>query len=93
MPVEKSPTFSIGKIADFPVGETKSFPLHAMVVESLAEGLRARSLENDGCCYAVKTNQIGELLVSRDELWPENMIYSILKNEAVCLTKPLEENS
>ncbi|HEY8270611.1 MAG TPA: hypothetical protein VIG33_06950 [Pseudobdellovibrionaceae bacterium] len=75
----------VGRISDFPIGKSKSLTALQVEIESLPEGLRARSLENERCFYSIKMNQIGELIVNRRELWPENQAFSILTNEQTSL--------
>lgn len=81
----------IGKIADFPVGREKPFDSGLLIVESLPEGLRARSTGNDFLYFEIKAGPIGELMVNRAEIWPANRVFSIMTAGPASLETHLEE--
>lgn len=76
-----NPEVVIGRLVDFPVGTKKVLTPFQMVIESLPEGLRAQSVENDHKFYSIKSNQVGELVVNRMDIWPASQVFSILTNE------------
>lgn len=87
----ENPEVIIGKIRDFPVGEEKVLDKFKIVVESLPEGLRARSAEDKNIYFSIKTNQVGELVVNRAEDWSPAHAFSILTNELIFLDTSLED--
>lgn len=87
----ENPEVIIGKISDFPVGKEKVLEKFKIVVESLPEGLKARSTEDNNNFYSIKTNQVGELVVNRAEDWSPSHAFSILTNELIFLDTSLED--
>ena len=90
--IEK-PEVVIGKVYDFPIGKKKLFQDLDIEIESFAEGLRARAIDTTQevnkqifyaikqIFYAIKSNHLGELIVNRSEVWPAELVFSILKFE------------
>lgn len=87
----QNPEVIIGKISDFPVGENKILDKFKILVESLPEGLRVRSTEDQNNFFSIKTNKIGELVVNRAEPWPISQAFSILTNDSIFLDTSLED--
>lgn len=85
--------FKIGKIADFPVGSEKLLGSATLLVQSLSEGLRARSNPEGQIYYALFANQTGELSVNRNITWPADMVFSIMTGEPTRLCTKLEERT
>lgn len=82
--------FLIGRIADFPVGQVKCLPQLDMTIESLPEGLRARSASGRPF-YSIETKQAGELIVNRAKIWPSSQVFSVLTSEPAYLETPSGE--
>lgn len=83
----------IGKISDFPVGIEMPVGSNSLLVESLAEGLRIRSISEAHIYYAIFANAYGELSVNCTVTWPADMVYSILTGEPTRLCTILEERT
>jgi hypothetical protein len=71
----------IGRFADFPPGRTRILAAEGLAVESLPEGLRARSIDADGW-FAVGADGTGALHVDCGLEWPADQVYSIMTGEA-----------
>lgn len=84
--------FKIGRLADLPAGETRRFRAGAFLVESLPEGIRARSGERGGPCYEITSNPIGELSVDLSRIWNEDTVFSIMIGGPTRLDPSMEEN-
>ena len=91
-PIE-NPEVVVGRVVDFPVGAKRVLMPCQVLVESLPEGLRAQSLENDRKFYSIKSNQIGELVVNRRDIWPASQVFSILTNEPTYFDTSTEDRS
>jgi hypothetical protein len=87
----ENPEIIIGKIFDFPLGEKKILCQAKMIIESLPEGLRAQSTEEENKFYPIKTNHVGELVVNRAETWTKAQVFSVLTNETIYLDTSLED--
>jgi hypothetical protein len=72
----------IGRVADFPPGGTRILAADGLAVESLPEGLRARSIHAGGGWFAVGADGTGALHVDRGLEWPEDRVFSIMTGEA-----------
>lgn len=70
--------FRIGRWADFPIGETRKVGPRAVLIESLSQGLRARSGNPGGPCYAIASNAAGELSVDMSVTWNQDKVFSIM---------------
>jgi hypothetical protein len=84
--------FKIGRLADFPTGEIRRFEPGSIFVESLPEGLRARSGERGGPCYEITANPTGELSVNLARTWNEDTVFSIMIGGPARLDSYMEEN-
>lgn len=91
--IVENPEVVIGRIVDFPIGEKKFLTSIKAIVESLPEGLRAQSTENDNLFYSIEINQIGELVINHAKIWPAGQVFSILTNEPTCLDTSWEDRS
>lgn len=89
----EQPRVTVGRITDFPIGEKKEILQSQMIIESLAEGFRARSIRDHNIYYSIESNQYGQLIVNCDILWSEDQVFSIFSNGPTCLEKPCEEQS
>lgn len=87
----ENPEIIIGKIFDYPLGEKRILTQAKMIIESLPEGLRAQSLEEENKFYPIKTNHVGELVVNRAETWTKAQVFSVLTNESIYLDTSLED--
>lgn len=83
----------IGGIAGYPVGEIRPMPEEGILIESLAEGLRARSLERGGPHFAIASAPYGGLVVDRARIWPESTVYSVLTDGPADISTPWEEET
>jgi hypothetical protein len=83
----------VGRIFDFPIGKKKLLISFELEIESFPEGIRAQSTEKERRYYSIKTNQIGELVVNRREIWSASQVFSLLTNEPVSLDLSLEDRS
>ena len=84
--------FRIGRWPDFPIGETRKAGPRAILIESLSEGLRARSGNPGGPCYAIASNAVGELSVDMSVTWKQDRVFSIMLGGPVRLETYPEEN-
>ena len=89
--VERKPIVRIGKIADFPIGHETHSDSGRLVIQSLPEGLRARSAENGMLYYGIEAGPAGDLLINRAEIWPANRVFSIMTGGPASLETHLEE--
>lgn len=71
----------IGRVADYPLGAVHPLPSRPVVIESLPEGLRARSTKDPHRCYALGMEAGGAIMLSLEEPWPPNRVLSILTCE------------
>ncbi len=85
--------FKIGRLSDFPVGTERPVGSDSLLVESLPEGLRIRSISESPIYYAIAANQAGELSVNRNITWPADMVFSIMTGEPTRLCTKLEERT
>lgn len=85
--------YKIGRLADLPAGETRRFASGSILVESLPEGLRARSGERGGPCYEITANPIGELSVDLSRTWNEDTVFSIMIGGPTRLEPSMEGNN
>src|SRR5690606_15254252 len=83
----------IGGIAGYPVGETRTIPEEGIQIESLAEGLRARSPERGGPHFAIASAPFGGLVVDRGRIWPASTVYSVLTDGPADISTPWEEET
>ena len=83
----------IGRIGDFPLGEKRLFSDFQVYIESMPEGMRAKSSQIDGQYFSIRMNQFGELIVNRSENWTEEDIFSVITNEPVKLSKLKSEGA
>jgi hypothetical protein len=91
--MQKNPLLKIGKVRDFPLGKEKPTQDGSLIIESLPEGLRARSSIEKNQYFAINANQYAELIVNRQEVWPANRVYSIMTGEAQDLNTSWEEET
>lgn len=82
----------IGRIADFPVGETRRLSEAGLEVESLPEGLRARSLAQPAAYHRITAGPTGELIACLGEAWPGDWVYSAMINGPTGLETGTEED-
>lgn len=85
--------FKIGRLADFPTGETRRLESGSILIESLPEGLRARSSECDGTCYEITADPIGGLSVNMARIWNEDTVFSIMIGGPARMDSSMEENN
>lgn len=91
--IVENPEVVIGRIVDFPIGEKKLLTSMKAIVESLPEGLRVQSTENDNLFYSIEINKIGELVINPSKIWPAGQVFSILTNEPNRLDTSWEDRS
>ena len=75
------------------MGEEKLSGSGTLWIESLAEGLRARSVGPENRYYAIQSGPNGGLTVNRLESWPMEKVYSIMTGEPVSLNVKVEEST
>jgi hypothetical protein len=80
----------IGGLADLPAGESRSFGAGAVLLESLDQGLRART--TDGACRAILADAYGRLSVDLGIPWDDDTVFSIMIGGPVRLDASREEN-
>lgn len=90
---QRGAVIRIGRWRDFPIGESRILGPQGLLIESLPEGLRARSESSGGKCFGITADPFGELAVDPSEIWDEGMVYSIMVAGPVRLESPLEENN
>lgn len=91
--VAESAEVMVGRLSDFPPGTYVARATSGIVIEALAEGLRAQSVANGSIFYAIKLNSIGELVVNRAETWPSGQVFSVLTSEPTWLDPSGEDRS
>ncbi len=79
----------VGKLKDFMVGEQKILERDQVVVESLPEGLRAKSISNCKLFFCIELNSRGEIVVDFSKTCSAEMIYSVMTNETIRLNKEI----
>lgn len=73
--------FVIGQLQDFPVGTTNEVCHLQMTVDSLPEGIRVGQINDPSLWYAIKINRFGQLVVSLNEKWTEDTVFSPITGE------------
>ena len=79
----------VGKLKDFPVGENKLIELQKVLIESLPEGLRAKSILNGEQYFGIEMNSRGEVVVDFSKTCSADEVFSIMTNERIRLNKEI----
>ena len=77
--------FVIGRLKDYPLGEKRLIVSRQIFVETLPEGIRIQSSNNLEQFFSVTLNAQGELTVNKKEVWPADIVFSMMTNEPIRL--------
>ncbi len=79
----------VGRLKDFAVGEKKLLEKERVLIESLPEGLRAKSASNGNEYFGIEINSWGEVLVDFTKARSFDEVFSVMTNETIRLNKEM----
>lgn len=83
--LKKIAKVSVGRLKDYPVGSHRVLSEWGVIIDSLPEGLRVISAEDEDRCYAVQVSSQGELEIDFERLCSRDTVFSVLTNEPIRL--------
>jgi hypothetical protein len=79
----------VGRLKEFPVGEQKTIAREQILIESLPEGLRAKSTSKSELFFGIEMNSRGEIVVDFSRTCLPDEVFSVMTNETIRLNKEM----